>query len=393
MSIDLKNIFKEVQNIHPGIISHRRKIHENPELSFEEHKTSEYIESVLDDLGIGHKRIAGTGVVGLIGAGGKCAALRADIDALPIDEETGLPYASKNPGVMHACGHDMHTSMLLAAAEILKKHEKDLGGTVKLIFQPGEEKIPGGAKIMIEAGVLEDPHVDVVFGQHINPAVSTGEVLISSGYVMASADELYWTIRGTGTHAAMPHLGNDVLLSGAEIIKHMQELVSKFRDPLQPGVISVTSMHGGSANNIMPEKLEMLGTVRSFNEDWREMILETIAVNSKRICDMYGTECDFYIKKGYPAVINDVIASEIGLNAAVEMFGNDSVKPYIPKMWAEDFAYFTLARPAAFFNVGVLPPDLDIMPTLHNPKLNPDENGMVYGASLLAGSAVKFLNG
>jgi amidohydrolase len=254
----------------------RRTIHRNPELSFQEFETSNFIKQKLGEWGIEHREIGGTGVVAHIGNGDNCVALRADIDALPIHEETGLEYSSQNPGVMHACGHDMHTTMLLGAAYRLKQIENELKGVVKLIFQPGEEKLPGGAKLLIENGVLENPRPGAIFGQHINPGESVGKISLAPGYVMASADELYITVKGKGSHAAQPHIGNDAILAASHLVQYYQTMVSKMKNPLDSGVISITAVNGGSANNIFPSEVKMLGTMRAFNQDWRNYIHEII---------------------------------------------------------------------------------------------------------------------
>ncbi len=384
-------ILSESERIYPEIIQWRRHIHLNPELSFQEFKTADYIRTKLKEFGIDYKVVADTGTVALIGKGEPCVALRADIDALPILEETELEFSSLNEGIMHACGHDMHTSMLLAAAKILKSNEAQLNGTVKLIFQPAEEKIPGGAIMMIKEGVLDNPKPNIIFAQHIYPEAASGTISLTSGPVLASADELYLTVEGKGAHAAQPHLGHDAVLASAQIINYFQSLITKFRNPLHAGVLSVTSIHGGSATNIFPEEVKMMGTLRAYNEVWREDMHRLIKEQGTKIADLYNCRFEVEIMKGYPPVVNDKSASDFTFATANEIVGSDKVFEFEPKMWAEDFAYFAKEIPACFWLLGVKPKELPTMPPLHNPKLNPHEEAMMTGASMMVYSAVKFI--
>lgn len=380
-----------VENIFHKVIENRRAIHRNPELSFKEYETSDFIISKLDELNIQYKRLTETGVVAYIGSGDNCVALRADIDALPILEETGLPFSSERKGVMHACGHDMHTSMLLGVAEVLKSLEKELNGCVKLIFQPGEEKVPGGASIMIESGVLENPKPKAIFGQHIFPAKRSGTISLNSGPFFASADEIYWTIKGKSGHAAQPHLSSDSILAASQLINFYQSLITKFRNPLNPGVLSVTSIHGGSATNIFPDEVKMMGTLRAFDEKWRMEMHKLLVEKSKELVSIYNCECEVRIEKGYPALINDKSTTEFIYELGTELFGNDNVEIIEPVMFGEDFAYYAQNIPAAFWFIGVNPNSNEIMPPLHNSKLNPDESAMQKGIILMSNAAINFL--
>jgi amidohydrolase len=346
----------------------------------------------LDELGIENNIIGETGVVALIGKGKKCVALRADIDALPIEEETGLEFASKNKGIMHACGHDMHTTMLLVAAEILKAKEDSLNGIVKLIFQPGEEKLPGGASILIEEGVLENPKVEAIFGQHIYPGEEEGTVSLNSGPVMGAPDELYFTIRGKSTHAAQPHLGYDPIVTASYLILHFQDLLTKYKDPIEPGVLSITSINGGNSTNIIPDEVKLMGTLRSFDEKWRSKMHKLIYENSELLSKLYGCEIDVTIKKGYPPVINDEKLTEMTINISEEIVGKDKTIEFVPKMWGEDFAFYGQNIPSTFWFVGVRPSDMDDMPALHNSKLSPSEKAMPIGTAMLVNSAINYLN-
>jgi hippurate hydrolase len=369
----------------------RRHIHEHPELSFQEFETSAYIREQLEQLGIPYRVVATTGIVATIGSGEKCVALRADIDALPITEETGLPFASARGGVMHACGHDMHTTMLLGAAHLLKAHEPHLGGTVLLLFQPGEEKTPGGASIMIREGALANPVPQMMFGQHVDPDATVGQISFVSGPMMASADELSWTIRGHGAHAAQPHKGRDPLFAAAGLVHHLQGVFNRRRDPLKPSVLTVTSIHGGSAFNVIPETVQMMGTLRSFDQAWREEAWELLEQQTREYCALHGCEGMLEIGKGYPSLVNDADAIAFARAVAEQQFGAANVLDFERKMWAEDFAYYAQQVPSCFWMLGARPKGLDSMPGLHHPQFTPDEQTLVIGARMMAAVAIKFL--
>jgi amidohydrolase len=378
-------------SIYDWMVETRRHIHRNPELSFQEHETCAFICRELTSMGIEHKVVATTGVVAHIGSGDRCVALRADIDALPILEETNLDYASTNPGVMHACGHDTHTTMLLAAARILKQRESELKGIVKLVFQPGEEKTPGGASIMIAEGALNDPKPEIIFGQHIYPDAPCGQVQFVAGPTLASCDELFWTIRGYGAHAAQPHKGKDPILAATGLVQHLQALVTKHRNPLIAGLLNVTSIHGGTATNIIPDVVEMKGTLRSFDNTWREFAWQYLEEQTAAYCALHGCQGEIAIVKGYPPLINDHNAVGFARSVAESVVGAEMVTDFEPKMWAEDFAYYSQIMPACFWMLGGRPHDLDSMPGLHNAKFAPDEQAMITGTSLLVESAISYL--
>ncbi len=386
-----QNFLQEAQALTPEIISNRRHLHRNPELSFHEYNTSVYIQNKLSEMGIAFTVMATTGVIALIGQGDRCVALRADIDALPIEEETGLEYSSQNKGVMHACGHDAHTSMLLGAAKILKKYENELGGVVKLIFQPGEEKVPGGASILIKEGVLTNPQPEVIFGQHVFPGNPVGESSFVSGSMMASADELYWTIRGKGCHAAQPHQGIDPILVAAELITNLQSIITKKRNPLSPGVLAITSIHAGSVTNIVPDTVELKGTLRSFDNEWRFLALAEIKKRSEMIAAMHGATCDFNPLIGYPPLVNNQTAVDFARKTAESVFGKSTVTDFEPKMWGEDFAFYAQEIPACFWVMGVRPDGVDEMPGLHNSHFTPDEGALASGTALLVSVATEWL--
>ena len=384
---------KSIHAIENQIIQHRRQFHSNPELSFREFQTAEYIRSYLDKIGIKYSKVLETGTVAVIGSGNRCVALRADIDALAVQETTGLEFSSENAGVMHACGHDMHIAMLLGTAEYLKENEDKLNGVVKLIFQPGEEKLPGGAIQIIESGILKEGiEPEAIFGQHVFPEAPVGELHLASGPFMASTDELYWTVKGSSGHAAQPHLSRDPLLAAANIVTGLQSLISKFRNPLTPGVLSVTAFNSGFTTNIIPDKAELKGTLRSYDEDWRKQAQKFIEENSGKIASLYDTECELNIVNGYPSLINDKSLTDFVKTSAAEIFGSENVIETEPKMWAEDFAYYSRYKPSVFWFLGVRPNSMATMPPLHNSGFCPDESALALGAAMMANTAFKYLN-
>lgn len=386
--IEIKN---QIEEIYQQVVDFRRKIHQNPELSNKEFATTEFIISILTDNNIEYKRITETGAVGIIGKGNNCIALRADIDALPIKEETELPFASQNPGIMHACGHDFHTAILLGSAIILKNFEEHLNGTIKLIFQPSEELIPGGALKMIKSGVLDNPRPKYVLGQHIYPELNTGEIAVSAGPVMAAADELYWNLYGKGSHAAQPHMGNDPLIVAAHLIIHLQAMLNKNKNPFSPAVLSVTSVIGGKATNIFPEFASMQGTLRTFDESLRSKLHKLIENNSRQIASLFDVKCDVEVRKGFPALINNSELVDKFKNIANQALGVNNVHSFEPKMWAEDFAYFAREVPSVFWFLGVKQSvDSEVVP-LHNSKLNPDEQALKTGMLAMVSAAIELL--
>ena len=387
-----KDLIEKVKSILPEIIKNRRKIHSNPELSFKEFETAKFIRKNLDELNIPYTIHSNTGTAGIIGNGDKCVALRADIDALPIHEDTELEYRSKNDGVMHACGHDMHTSMLLGAAKILKEMEKDIPGKIKLIFQPGEEKLPGGAKLMIEDGVLEDPAPEAIFGQHIFPEENIGTVSINEGPVMGSPDELYVTIKGKSTHAAQPHLGADPIVCASNLINLYQTFISRSKDPIESGVVTIAAINGGYATNIIPDEVKLMGTIRSYDKDWRQKVHKLIKEKSIELGKAYSCEVEVEIIEGYPAVVNDPALTQIAKEASIKLIGKGKTRLFEPKMWGEDFAFYGEKIPACFWFVGVKDPQFETMPALHNSKIAPHEDGLIYGTSMLVGAALEYLS-
>lgn len=376
------------------IIAHRRNIHQHPELSFEEHKTSAYVATELKKLDIPFKDgIAGTGIIATIeGRGkGKTVALRADMDALPIQEETSLPFASVNEGIMHACGHDAHTSALLGAAEILTQLKDQWKGTVLLIFQPGEEKFPGGALLMLKEGALDNPKPDLVIGQHVLPDMAAGHVGFKPGMYMASGDEVYLTIKGKGGHAALPHTLNDTVLIASNVIVALQQIVSRMVPANIPTVLSFGRIEGLGATNIIPEKVEIAGTLRTMNEEWRAKIKDKIRDIAEGTAKSMGAECVVDIKDGYPVVHNHEQATKEALVFAREFLDPSNVEEMDIRMTAEDFGYYTHKYPSVFYRFGVKQKE---GPTgaLHTPQLNINEEALETATGMLAWLAVKFLS-
>ena len=297
----LKKIKQLAADYAPESIAIRRHIHANPELSYQEYNTSQFVQDKLADLGIPFETKATTGVVGLIkgkNPTSRIIALRADMDALPIDEENDVPYKSKNKGVMHACGHDVHTTVLLGAAKILNEIKEDFEGTIKLIFQPGEERNPGGASYMIKDGVLDNPRPQGIIALHVNPSLEAGKLSFRKGRVMASADEIYITIRSKGGHAAAPHLTADTILIASQMIVSLQQIISRNCNPLSPSVLSICSIEGGHTTNVIPSEVKMMGTFRAMDEAWRFKAHELMTKQAVGLVEAMGAEIDFRIDVG-----------------------------------------------------------------------------------------------
>jgi len=379
------------------LVELRRTLHANPELAFEEYETSALVQSVLGELDIEMRTgVAKTGVVGLLrggkaGEGSRCVALRGDMDALPIHEETGLAFASRNPGKMHACGHDSHTTMALGAAMILAELRDELPGNVKFLLQPSEEKLPGGASVMIADGAMENPTVDMVLGQHVAPMVPAGAVGFYPGIMMASADEIYITIRGKGAHGAMPQLGVDPVLTACEVVVALQKVISRSLDPLRPGVLTIGKIEGGSATNIIPEEVKLEGTIRAMDEEWRRKAHTMIEDIVKGVCLGSGAEYDLDIRLGYPALSNDPWATQFAKESAQEMLGAHAVFDAPPMMGAEDFAYYLEKTPGTFWWIGAGTREQGCGGGLHNPKFTIDESILPVGSALMAWMAYRYL--
>ncbi len=378
-----------VEEIYPLAVEFRRHFHQYPEFAMQEVETQRYITGVLDKYKIPYQ-VVGTGIIAILGKGQKCVAIRADMDALKVKEETGLAYSSCNEGMMHACGHDMHMAMVLGAAIVLKSREEELQGTVKIVFQPSEEKRPGGARLLLPE-LLKAPVPQAIFGQHIFPNLPTGTIGIRPGAFFASSDNIIFSVEGKGTHAAMPHAGSDPILATACLIQFYQTLITKFRDPLVPAVLSITSVHGGTCNNVIPDKVEVLGTVRTHDNALRYRIFELIEEKSKEICALYG--CTFTMDKtwnGLPVLVNDEQLTKFVVKNATELFGETKVITMNHLTLGEDFAIYLEKIPGAFWVLGVCPPEQESLPPLHNPKLSPDERAMKTGIMLMVENCLRW---
>ena len=365
----------------------RRHLHAHPELSYQEFETSKFVQEKLANWNIPFEIKATTGVVGLIKAknpGKRIIALRADMDALPIKEENDIPYKSKNDGVMHACGHDVHTTCLLGAAKILNETKGDWEGTVKLIFQPGEEKNPGGASLMIKDGVLDNPKPTAIFGLHVHPGLAVGKMSFRDGKVMASADELYITIKGKGGHAASPHLCIDPILIASHLIIGLQQLVSRNNNPHNPTVLSITAFNGGTTTNVIPNEVKLKGTFRAMDEEWRFKAHELIRTLSANLVHSMGGEIDLLIDVGYPSVYNNEALHEIAKQKAETFIGVSNVEETEKRMGAEDFGYYTQQIPGCFYRLGVMNTEKGIISGVHTPHFNIDESAIETGMGMMA---------
>ncbi|HEV8287352.1 MAG TPA: M20 family metallopeptidase [Chitinophagaceae bacterium] len=380
----IKSLAKEYA---PEFIQIRHYLHANPELSYQEFETSKFVQQKLNEFDIPFETKATTGVVGLIKAKNpdkKIIALRADMDALPIKEENNVDYKSKREGVMHACGHDVHTTCLLGAAKILNELKNEWEGTVKLIFQPGEEKNPGGASLLIKEGVLENPQPQAIFALHVNPQLETGKLSFRSGQVMASADELYFTIKGKGGHAASPQTCIDPILIASHLIISLQQVISRNRNPFDPSVLSITAINGGTTTNVIPDEVKLLGTFRAMNEDWRKKAHELIERTSKELVHSMGGELDLHIDKGYPTVYNNEQLNEKAKGLAEEFMSKENVEETEIRMGAEDFGYYSQLIPGCFYRLGTGNKKKGIQAGVHTPHFNIDENAIEIGIGMMA---------
>lgn len=391
----LKDKIRELSGkIHGDVVTHRRFLHSNPELSFQEYETSAYIKSRLDELNIQWEAMADTGVVALIKGdkpSDEVLALRADMDALPINETNEVPYKSQKPGVMHACGHDAHTSSLLGTAAILQSLREEFGGTVKLIFQPAEEKLPGGASIMIKEGVLENPKPSAVIGQHVMPLIPAGKIGIRSGKYMASTDELYVTVRGKGGHGAQPHQNIDPVVITAHIIVALQQVVSRIADPRLPTVLSFGKVIANGATNVIPEEVHLEGTFRTLDEKWRAEAHVRMKKIAEGIAESMGGSCEFTIMNGYPFLVNEEKLTAQVRAFAEEYLGVENVLDLDIWMAAEDFAYYSQVADSCFYRLGIRNEERGITSSVHTSTFDIDEEALAIGPGLMAYIALKRL--
>ncbi|SDL97656.1 M20 metallopeptidase family protein [Pedobacter antarcticus] len=380
--------------IYDDVVANRRHLHANPELSFQEYETSKFIQARLQELGIPFTVMADTGVVGLITGGlpsEQVIALRADIDALPITEANDKPYTSKNTGVMHACGHDVHTSSLLGVAHILQQLKADFGGTVKLIFQPGEERLPGGASIMIKEGVLQNPAPHHIIGQHVMPMIDAGKVGFRSGIYMASTDELYVTVTGKGGHGAQPQQNIDPVLITSHIIVALQQIVSRNADPRLPTVLSFGKVIANGATNIIPNEVKLEGTFRTLNEQWRAEAKILMKKMAEGIAESMGGSCEFTIMNGYPFLVNEEKLTANARAFAEDYLGKENVLDLDIWMAAEDFAYYSQVTDACFYRLGTGNAAKGTSYSVHHPNFDIDEDALKISSGLMAYMALKQL--
>lgn len=381
-------------DIFEQVVGYRQHLHSNPELSFKEFETSAFIKKHLTDWGIPFSDMANTGVVGIIKGdlpSDKIIALRADMDALPILEANEKPYASKNAGVMHACGHDVHSSSLLGSAYILNSLKAEFGGTIKLIFQPAEEVLPGGASIMIKEGVLENPKPQSIVGQHVMPLIDAGKVGFRSGIYMASTDELYVTVHGKGGHGAQPHQNIDPVLITSHIIIALQQIVSRNADPRLPSVLSFGKVQANGATNIIPNEVKIEGTFRTLNEEWRKEAKRLMKKMAEGIAESMGGSCDFRIMDGYPYLINEEKLTANARAFAEDYLGKENVVDLDIWMAAEDFAYYSQVTDACFYRLGTGNKEKGTTYSVHTPNFDIDEDALKNSTGLMAYIALKQL--
>lgn len=386
----------KAKEIHKDVIAMRRHLHAHPELSYQEYETAAFVAAELRKIGLEPiEGIAGTGVSALIKGNNpeaKTIALRADMDALPITELNDVSYKSKNEGIMHACGHDVHTSSLLGCARILQEFREEWEGTIKLIFQPGEEKNPGGASMMIKEGILKNPAPEQIFGQHVMPLIPTGKIGFRPGMYMASADEIYLTVHGKGGHGALPELTVDPVVISAHLIVALQQIISRNANPKVPSVLTFGKVEARGATNIIPDKVELAGTFRAMDEEWREKAHLLITRMATGLAESMGGSCDVNIDKGYPFLKNDPDLTHRTREAAAEYVGIENIVELPLWMGAEDFSYYSQKIPACFYRLGTGNEAKGITSYVHTPTFDVDESALETGSGLMAWLAINELS-
>ena len=381
------------QTLLPEITAIRRHIHAHPELSFQEKETALFVKTKLTEWGIAvQSDIAGHGLVAYIHGqepDSRLIALRADMDALPIIEENDVVYKSTREGIMHACGHDAHTASLLGAAKILFELRNEWKGTIQLIFQPAEEVLPGGASLMIDAGIFKAKKPQAIFGQHVFPELPAGKVGFRPGPYMASTDELYVTVKGKGGHGAKPDKAIDPVLISAQLIVALQQVASRWTNPQMPTVLTFGKVQANGATNIIPNEVKLEGTFRTFSESWRKEAHVRMVQLAKGLVEGMGGEVDFRIEVGYPVVMNDEQLTHSAIEAAIEYLGEENVVPLDMRTTAEDFAYYSQQMPGCFYRLGTATPDGKKTAPVHNSRFDIDEQSLLTGMGLMAWLALK----
>lgn len=372
-----------------------RHLHAHPELSFEEHETAAFICRQLENMQIPYRSgIAGIGILARIEGRNpekRCIALRADMDALPVCENVNIDWKSKNENVMHACGHDAHTACLLGAAAVLNEIRNDFEGTILLVFQPGEEKAPGGARLMLEAGIFDDYKPELIIAQHVSVDFPTGTMAFLPGKIMASADEIHVKVKGKGGHGALPHLVNDTVLATAQTLVSLQQVKSRLCHPLTPMVLTFGKLIAGGAQNIIPHEVQLSGTFRTFDEEWRHKALAHIRRIITETTAAYGCTADIDIPAGYPCVVNDLEITQKSRAFAEEWVGKENTLTLEPRMTSEDFAFFSQKYPATFYRFGVKGEINADSGGLHSATFRIDEEALQTGAGGMAWLAYSFL--
>lgn len=395
MSIDLK-IKQLAKDYVAEVVSNRRYLHTNPELSFQEYNTAKFVAQKLKDIGLTPQEgIANTGVVAIIegrNPSSKVIGLRADMDALPIFEKNDVPYKSQNEGVMHACGHDAHTSSLLGTAKILQQLREDFEGTVKLVFQPAEEKAPGGASIMIKEGVLENPSLTSMLGQHVAPNIPVGKIGFREGMYMASTDEIYMTIKGKGGHGAMPDQLIDPVLIASHLIVSLQQIISRNRKPANPSVLSFGRFIADGVTNVIPNDVTIQGTFRCMDEEWREDGLRRMKKMAEGITEAMGGVCEFEIVKGYPFLKNHPELTRRIKAEATKFMGQENVIDLDLWMAGEDFAFYSQVVDSCFYRLGTRNEARGIISGVHTPTFDIDEAALEIGPGLMSWLAIRELS-
>lgn len=393
--MDIQLLIRQMTaRLEPEIVAFRRHLHQHPELSFQEHATSSFVQQKLNDKGISFRAgVAGTGIVASISGRNpqsRVVVLRADMDALPIQEETAVDFCSVNPGVMHACGHDAHTACLLGAAYVLHDLRNHFEGTVLCLFQPGEEMFPGGARLMLDEGVLDGIQPYCILGAHVMPTMACGKVGFRPGNYMASGDEVYLTVKGKGGHGGMPHMLTDNVLIASHLVVALQQVVSRIVPATVPAVLSFGKFIANGATNIIPEKVHIEGTLRTLDEHWRAEMKKSIRSIAGGMATAMGGECEVEIKDGYPAVYNNPERTRRAIQYAGDFLGTDQVEEMDIRMTAEDFGFYSQAYPSVFYRFGVMQEHADTG-NLHTPRFNLNENALSTASAVMTYLAISFL--